>query len=223
MNAFVLAGGQSTRMGRDKTLLELDGRPLIDHMLDLLRGLGLEPRICGAKQGGPGGSDLGRFAPVIADNFAGCGPLGGIEAALAASDTELNLFVPVDTPQIPRAFLRWLTERAEASRAVATIPMIGGQAQPLCAVYGRSLLAGVRAALERGTFRLMTAIGEAAAGIGERVDLFAVEAVAASAPPETWPAEPRVQEWFRNLNTPADYEWVRESGRTGAGKRHPIS
>jgi molybdenum cofactor guanylyltransferase len=218
VNAFVLAGGQSTRMGRDKALLELDGRPLVLVMVELLRGLGLEPRICGGKRGTPCHPDLGQFAPVIEDNFAACGPLGGIEAALAASDTELNLFVPVDTPRLPGAFLRWMIERAEMSGAVATVPMMGGRAESLCAVYSRRLLEGLRAALRRGTLKMMTAVPEAAAAARERVDLFAVEAVAAALAPGTWPAEPRVQEWFRNMNTPADYE-----GLTGAEKHHPIS
>lgn len=222
MNAFVLAGGQSTRMGRDKALLELEGRPLIEHMLELLRGLGLEPRICGGQRRALC-ADLARFAPVLEDNFAGCGPLGGIEAALAASDTDLNLFVPVDTPQVPGAFLRWLMERAHSSGAAAAIPGMNGHPEPLCAVYSRRLLHGVRHALGQGTYRMMTALQDAAEAIGERLDRFAVEAVAAALPPGTWPAEPRVQEWFRNLNTPADYEWARKAGATGAGKRHPIS
>lgn len=225
MNGFVLAGGESRRMGRDKALLEWDGRPLIEHMVELLRGVGLEPRICGGKTGG----DLARYAPVVADRWAGCGPLGGIEAGLAVSDAELSLFIAVDVPLVPAALLRWMMERAGRSRPgasgagaggdVALIPMVEGRAQPLCAVYSRRLLAGVRGALERGMFKVMTAIEEAAAG--ERIEQFAVEAVAGALPAGA--AAIPVQDWFRNVNAPADYEWLRERGATGAGKRHPIS
>ena len=134
MNAFVVAGGQSARMGRDKALLSLEGTPLLQLALDALRSLGLSPRICGSRP------DRARFAEVIPDNFAPCGPLAGIEAALAVSDTDLNLFLAVDLPLLPAAFLCWLMERAGASEALATIPVFGDRPQPLCAVYSRRLL-----------------------------------------------------------------------------------
>jgi molybdopterin-guanine dinucleotide biosynthesis protein A len=106
---FVLAGGRSTRMGQDKALLQLAGRPLLDLALDKLRALPLAaaPRIAAAR------SDLSSHAGVIADLHPGCGPLSGIEAALAASTQPLNVFLPVDTPLLPAHFLLWMLERAE--------------------------------------------------------------------------------------------------------------
>lgn len=211
MNAFVLAGGQSTRMGRDKALLEVEGRPLVVHMLERLRGLGLEARISGSRP------DLERFAPVVADNFPKTGPLGGIEAALAVSDSELNLFVAIDTPRIPTEFLRWLMMRAETSEAVATIPYFANRPQPLCAVYGGRLLVGIRSFLAAGDHKVMHAVRAAAALLGEPVDEFHVESIAPLM--NEWPSESPVSEWFRNANTPSEYEAL----CAGAKRRHPIS
>ncbi|MGC2299652.1 MAG: molybdenum cofactor guanylyltransferase [Acidobacteriaceae bacterium] len=205
MNAFVLAGGQSTRMGRDKALLEVGGRPLVERTVEMLRGLGLSPRICGSRP------DLARFAEVVADNFAQCGPLGGIEAALAVSGSELNLFVPVDLPGLPRGFLQWMMGRAETSQAVAMIPRYGGRVQPLCAVYSRRVGDGLRRRLASGDYKVMAAVREVAASLGEAVDEFDVESVASTGPSE-WPLRPPLAEWFSNMNTPADYERLSSTG-----------
>ncbi len=203
MNAFVLAGGQSSRMGRDKALLEITGRPLVEHVLDLLRSLDLSPRICGSRP------DLARFAEVVPDNFPQSGPLAGIEAALAVSDSELNLFVPVDLPGLPGGFLRWMMTRAERSQAVATIPRYGGRPQPLCAVYSRRLIDGLRRSLAAGDFKVRVALQAAVAWLGEAVDEFDVESVASALPEGEWPSHPPLTDWFRNVNTPADYESLR--------------
>ena len=202
MNAFVLAGGQSSRMGRDKVLLMADGQTLIEHMLKKLRGLSLRPRICGSRP------DLERFGEVVPDNFLGSGPLAGIEAALTVSDSQLNLFVPVDLPGLPPQFLRWLMARAERSQAVATIPRFGDRPQPLCAVYSRRLAEGLRESLTAGQRKVMDGLRRSASGLRERIDAFDVECVGAAGSTE-WPPQPRLAEWFRNLNAPADYEALR--------------
>ena len=80
MRAFLLAGGRSRRMGRDKAQLELAGQPLVAHMLGKLTGLGLDATICGNRP------DLQHIAPVLPDpNLPGdetsAGPLAGILAA----------------------------------------------------------------------------------------------------------------------------------------------
>lgn len=221
MNGFVLAGGQSRRMGRDKALLELGGRPLAALALEKLRGLGLEARICGARP--ESAAELARFGEVLPDNVAQCGPLAGIEAGLAAGSEELSLFLAVDMPLMPAAFLRWMMDRAEASGAVATIPQAGGLAQPLCAVYSRRLLDGLRKALGDGHLRMMRAVEEAAAGLGERVDGFAVESVASALRTGAWPTEGPPREWFRNANTPEEWAWVKreaeDAGRRSGGGR----
>ncbi|MGB9145547.1 MAG: molybdenum cofactor guanylyltransferase, partial [Acidobacteriaceae bacterium] len=180
---------------------------------------GLTPRICGSRP------DLGRFAEVIPDNVADSGPLSGIEAALAASDSELNLFLPVDAPLIPVEFLRWLMERATASNAVATIPVAGGREQPLSAIYSRRLLPGLRAAMADGRFKLMAAVRDAAASLGEAIDLFAVEEVEAALAEGVWPEEPPLCDWFLNVNAPADLASVKIhlKMRPGAIRRDPIS
>jgi len=218
VNAFLLAGGASSRMGRDKALLEVGGRPLVAIALDKLHALGFVPRLCGSRP------DLAGFAETIPDNFAGCGPLGGVEAALTVTDSDRNLFLPVDLPELPVTFLRWMAARAETTGAIATIPRFGGRPQPLCAVYSRRLLPGVRAALAAGDFRMMAAIPAAAAAASEGIDGFDVESVAAALMPESWPDSPPLARWFWNLNTPADYERLRDDRwASGANVRHPIS
>lgn len=215
MNGWVLAGGASVRMGRDKALLEIRGHPLIAAALDKLRALGLQPQIAGSRP------DLASFAPVVPDNFPGSGPLAGIEAALAASDEELHLFLPVDLPDLPVAFLAWMAQRAEASGVAATLPLLAARPQPLCAVYRRSLLPGLRTALAAGHYKVVPGIEAAACG---SLDVFEVEALATALIPETWPADPPVRDWFRNLNTPEDYERVLQNRRDAGGKlRNPIS
>ncbi len=201
MNGFVLAGGQSRRMGRDKALLEIDDTTLLQHMLDKLHGLGLNPRICGSRP------DLARFAEVVEDNFPQTGPLAGIEAALAVSDAELNLFVPVDLPGIPQEFLRWLIARAATTQAAATLPRYGDRDHPLCAVYSRRLQEGLRKTLVAGRRKVVDGIEESASALGESIDAFDVESVTASG--AGWPMRPPLAAWFRNVNTPAEYEALR--------------
>lgn len=197
MNAFVLAGGQSTRMGRDKALLELDGRPLVEHALAKVRALGLSPRIIGSRP------DLARFAPVIPDNYPRMGPLGGIEAAITAGDAEQNLFLAVDLPWLPVDFLRWMMHRAGCTDALATVPRFQGRPQPLCAIYSRAMLPCVRAALAEDDAKVMRAVERASRATGLRMDAFDVESVAAA---QSWPQPIPLYLWFQNLNTPAELE-----------------
>ena len=220
MHAFVLAGGNSSRMGRDKATLVVAGQPLIVHALEKLRALDFAPRICGSRP------DLAEYAEVVPDNSPGCGPLAGIEAALSVSDSDLNLFLPVDLPSLPIEFLRWIVARAAASSSVATIPQVAGRPEPLCAVYSRRLLPGLRESLARGDFKIMAAIPLAAAALGSAIDEFPVESLAAAMVSPSGSLTLTPGDWFRNVNTPDDYDQVRrslETNASGANERHPIS
>jgi molybdenum cofactor guanylyltransferase len=200
--AFVLAGGRSTRMGQDKALLRLAGRSLLEIALDKLRILPLAdaPRIVATR------SDLSSHAAVIPDLQPGCGPLSGIEAALAASPRPLNVFLPVDIPLLPAHFLLWMLQRAETTGAVMTVPRINGWPQPLCAVYHRDLLGHITASLRAGDYKVMPVVTAAARAHSSShpMDIFDVELVSAANSDLVALSPLPPHRWFHNCNTPED-------------------
>ena len=171
INAYVIAGGASSRMGSDKATLSLRGSTLVERALGILQAAGFQAKIVGSR------SDLAGFAPVIPDLRVGCGPLSGIEAGLLHSDSELAVFIPVDVPLLPSAMVRCLARRALLTRAMVTIPRVLGFAQPLCAVYHRALLPSISSALDRGDYKVMRVMREATAVLASDVDIFDLETV----------------------------------------------
>jgi molybdopterin-guanine dinucleotide biosynthesis protein A len=191
---WVLAGGRSLRMGRDKAAVELGGRPLLKHMLEKLQALGVRTRVAGLRE-----PVANVNVEVLYDAHPDCGPLSGMETALARSESPVALVVGVDLPLLETEFLAWMLRRSETTGAVATIPQLLGEPQPLCAVYRRDLLPGVRAALESGDYKVMVAV-ERAAMAGE-IDCFDTERVAATG---LWQSR-RAAHWqFMNCNTPEE-------------------
>jgi molybdenum cofactor guanylyltransferase len=112
---FVLAGGRSARMGRDKALVLLDGRSLAERAIELLHHAGLNAAIAGAR------SELGALAHVIADQAPDEGPLRGICSALASTGAELAIFIPVDLPLLPASLLACLVADAQITGAAVTL------------------------------------------------------------------------------------------------------
>jgi molybdenum cofactor guanylyltransferase len=191
---WVLAGGRSLRMGRDKAGVELCGKPLLSHMLEKLWALGVRARVAGLREPVDGVA-----GDVVADAHPDCGPLSGIETALSKTEAALVLVLGVDLPLLETEFLRWMLRRAETTGAMATIPRLLGEPQPLCAVYRRELRRGVTDALDAGDYKVMVAV-ERALSSGE-VDCFDVERVAASG---AWRSR-RAPHWqFMNCNTPEE-------------------
>ena len=172
---WILAGGQSRRMGSDKALIEIDGELLLARTANILLAT------CGsvAVIGDP--ARYGAFGlPVIADRFPGLGPLAGIEAALGATHVDWNLIVACDMPALDRETIETLFEAVDGDCALPAYP--DGKVEPLCAVYHRRAHSAILAALESGARRITEAL--------ERV---AVRYVRIHRP------EP-----FANLNTPQD-------------------
>ena len=104
---FVLAGGRSSRMGREKALVLLTGEPLVGHALHVLREAGLTAAIAG------GTVSLRAFAPVVEDSEPGLGPLGGICAALASTSMRWAGFLPLDLPLLPASLVVYLLDYAQ--------------------------------------------------------------------------------------------------------------
>jgi molybdopterin-guanine dinucleotide biosynthesis protein A len=146
--AFVLAGGQSTRMGSDKAFVVLHGQTLLARALEVARSVTNDVWIVGSPE------KFAAFAPVVEDVFRDCGPLGGIHAALRASRAELNLVLAVDMPFASRELLRYLVTRARGSDGIATVAREGENWQPLCAVYRREFADIAESALRAGRYKI---------------------------------------------------------------------
>lgn len=124
--AFVIAGGQSLRMGRDKALLRLDGQTLVERALGLAAGVSDHVSIVGPREKLHDIAELrnrGIELNLVEDIFPGQGPLAGIHAALRSSQAELNLMIAVDTPFLDARFLRYLVDVAEKDGATVTVPV----------------------------------------------------------------------------------------------------
>ena len=143
--AFVLAGGQSTRMGVDKAFVQLEGCTLLAHALALARSVTSDVRIVGSPQ------KFAAFGEVVEDEFPQHGPLAGIHAALRGSAAELNLILAVDMPFVEVRFLEYLLEEAARHEsAMVTIPRAAGAWQTLCAVYRKPFADLAAQALRQG-------------------------------------------------------------------------
>ena len=139
LSAAVLSGGASSRMGRDKAWVEVDGRPLIVRSLEMLSSLGLDEILISGRRG----TDYSAFGlPVLFDARPGCGPLGGIERALDAAVYPMVLILAVDLPLMTSTFLRKLTSHCHG--LTGAIPMLNGRLEPLAAVYPKRCLLTAR-------------------------------------------------------------------------------
>jgi molybdenum cofactor guanylyltransferase len=192
VGVFILAGGQSSRMGREKGLLPFAGQPLVVHLARLVGFAGDAPIIVG-----PSETYAGLGFRVIADDQHGVGvsgPLVGICTALRVAAHGWNLIVGCDLPFLTREWLEFLIARALDSPADVVIPRNERGYEPLCAMYRRQCYETIAAALERSVRKITDGL----AGL----------TVAAIAPAE-WKAFDARGRLFKNVNTPADYEEAR--------------
>jgi molybdopterin-guanine dinucleotide biosynthesis protein A len=136
-------------MGQDKAAVILNGRTLLEHALTALREVCRDVAILGKYE------LYSALAPVYEDIFPGCGPLGGIHAALRNSQTQFNLIIGVDTPFLAPGLLAYLAQRAIATGAVVTTPEIDDYTQPLCTVYSLDFLDIAEHALRLGNYKIV--------------------------------------------------------------------
>jgi molybdenum cofactor guanylyltransferase len=106
-------------------------------------------------------------------------------------------------PWLPIKFLHWMIDRVDLTNALATIPRLRGLPQPLCAIYSRTLLPHIRAALASEDAKVMRAVERASTATGLRIDTVDVETIAAA---QSWEQPRLLHKWFENINTPADVE-----------------
>ena len=129
---LILAGGQGSRMGGvDKGLVELDGRPLVAHVIERLRPQ-VDSLLINANRNAEAYAQFG--VPVLADRSGGfIGPLAGLDAALASPPPGIEWIVtcPCDSPFLPLDLVSRLLAAAEREGAELAMPIAEGQFQPV--------------------------------------------------------------------------------------------
>ena len=129
MNALgvILAGGGAARMGRDKALVQVSGRPMIEWMATALRSVTDHLVVLGRS------GTLAGIECVPDDHPARRGPLAGLATALRIADGAPVVLVAVDQPWIRRETLRQLLHQAGPLHAV--VPIDQGARQVTCGIY----------------------------------------------------------------------------------------
>ena len=164
----ILAGGKSSRMGRDKALLEIDGKPFIQRIAETLRQIFDHVVIIS----GHGENYKFLNLPIYNDVYRNCGPLGGVHSALTHSTTKSVFIVPCDLPFLSPDVVRSIL--SSHAWTAATVPTAFGCIQPLCGVYTRRCLPLLEEHLKRGQFKVHRFLESAAAAfvtLPHRTDL----------------------------------------------------
>jgi molybdopterin-guanine dinucleotide biosynthesis protein A len=196
VSAIVLAGGQSRRMGRDKALIDYQGRPIIAHVVDTLRALSDDIAVVSNQ------SDLyGSFgARSVPDYEPPCGPLGGIAVGLQAALHPLAVVVACDMPFLNVTLLRWLIDLAEGYDAV--VPQTGDEFEPLHAVYRRECYSPIVRRIERSERRVIS---------------FFADVRLRPVPEPEWRVLDPAGRSLVNLNTPDDLGMLSSPAGNGSG------
>jgi len=146
MTSIILAGGKSSRLGQNKALQVIEGKSLIQWVVDCLTILSTEIIIATAHGEAIPCSSTVRIK-TIADIYPGKGPLVGIYSGLIASSSSRAIVVSCDTPFLSASLLEYMTQICSTFDIV--VPRIKNEVEPLCAVYSKNCLAPIQELLER--------------------------------------------------------------------------
>jgi molybdopterin-guanine dinucleotide biosynthesis protein A len=156
IQAFILGGGKSLRLNRDKSFLRYRDKYFIDIVIDCCTALFGSVHLVGKQYHHPG------LDGCMYDEVRGVGPLGGILTALKGTEAELNFFVGVDYPLISIEVVSYLADAALKQfegGAMGLIPVMPDGPHPLFAFYSRTCLSAVRRCIDDRSYRVQCIAG----------------------------------------------------------------
>ena len=187
VTAIVLAGGRSSRFGRDKLAEPIDGRPLLDHAIQAVRPVASRILVVVAPGAAPA---LPTGTTLVHDPTPFEGPLAGLLAGLREADDPVVLAVGGDTPDLVVAVVESMLEALDSAGADAVVLEHDGRARPLPMVLRREPAAAAAAGLYAQGERRLRAL---------------TEVLATSVIPEgAWQALDPEALTLRDIDTPAD-------------------
>jgi len=202
-SGIILAGGSSSRMGKNKALLPLPGNQAVtflEHLVSLLEEFCSETLIVARDQAHaqdyvfPG-------ARVTIDETPGIGPLMGLYSGLSAIQTARALIVAVDLPFVQRALLSFLLSLPLPADTLL-VPLVYNIPQVLLALYPRSILPVVKEQLLQGRRDLRCLLKVAPVQFVEEARLLQID--------------PQLRS-FVNINTPEELRYVLQAGPAPLG------
>ncbi len=153
LKACIIAGGKSGRFGGDKSVFVYEGRPLISHVLDVIKPVFDDIKIIA--------NDSEKFSflglDVIPDLIPGLGPIGGIYSALENVDCSRVFIFPCDMPFLNTEFVKYMSQIPDIYDVI--VPKAGDFFQPLHAIYSKKCLSKIKKQIDEKNFK-MSAIFE---------------------------------------------------------------
>ncbi|MFH1241257.1 MAG: molybdenum cofactor guanylyltransferase [Pseudomonadota bacterium] len=154
VSGVILAGGKSSRYGKDKAFVEINGLPLIESVIEVMGSVFQELIIITNTPNKY--SSLG--LSVYEDTIKGLGPLGGIVTGLTAISKEAGFFVACDMPFLNRELLLYMTESKGEFDAV--VPRISGEMEALHALYRKTCLPAIRRLIDSRVYQVLRFFSE---------------------------------------------------------------
>lgn len=184
----IMAGGKSSRMGRNKSFVKIDGKPMIEHVRDTVAPLAKETILITNTPDAYAFLNL----PMFADAYQDHGPLAGIFTAVSQATTPHILIVATDMPWLNADLLHYLIQRRKEADVI--VPRWHKFPEPLHAVYSKAILPAVQANLEAKRLKITGFFGQVSVRFVEREEIERFDKNGRS---------------FANINTPEELEEVR--------------
>lgn len=151
ITGIILAGGKSSRLGKDKALFDFNGKKLVLYAIETLKPL-CGTLIISANQIPEKYETFG--LPVISDEIKGIGPMGGILTCLKHSNTQHNLIISCDTPFVGSELFKHLLNKVENFQVVVPSHETF-LIEPLNAYYNTNVISEMEKSIHNGNYKLM--------------------------------------------------------------------
>ena len=154
VTGIILAGGKSSRLGRDKAWEDVGGQRIIDRVIGALQSSCDEVLIIGDRPERENELSLPKCIQYRSDELKGRGSIGGLYTGLKSSDTLWSLVVACDMPFISRELIRFMLSIISKNRCDAIVPVINGRYQPTHALYNSTCIPFIEKNISSGNFRM---------------------------------------------------------------------
>lgn len=188
LTGIILAGGKSSRMGQDKGMIFLAGKPFVQYLIDALKPHVHDILIIAHDD------KYQQFGySVKPDLIPQCGPIGGIYTGLMNSNTPYNMVVGCDTPLINSDLIKYILDSSSENVDIC-VPLFQHHIEPLCSIYSTKIAPALKFLIEQKKWKLR-----------DIIEHFTTHKINI---PEHLPFYQ--DQWFMNINTPEELNMIKK-------------